>query len=229
MCTTLEPCVPLRLMRDGEILRIASTMLADGRGLHLGQKRFLAGIVTSRRPAPCGRRASSSAWPPSSNALGRALMSSDSYPAELIAASHASGEPHRIPLFEAARRGLINVLVQLDPRSRVPTAMLESRYPTAILLMANEDSQRSVHDWDQAEELLRWARFIILNAGEPDSVPYLGAALMASTHERSLLVELPPNAHPEWVALAQRVSRGTVIMNVLPSMTWSEVAGVVRH
>jgi hypothetical protein len=129
--------------------------------------------------------------------------------AELIALYHRHGATWHIPLFKAARDGLIHLKV-INPDIRVPvrdTDPATYRAPTVVLLCGDAcDGRHTPAHFPQAVRWLRWACAIMLHGtgGKPEH--YVAAVTAAQMAGRVLVVDLPSAALPGWFELAQRVA-----------------------
>jgi hypothetical protein len=129
--------------------------------------------------------------------------------ADAIALLHRHGADWHVPLFRAARDGLIQLRL-VQPGQRVPvrdTDPATCRAPTVVLLNGDAcDGRHRPADFPQAVRWLRWSRAIMLHGtgGKPEH--YIAAVTAARIVNRVLIVDLPSIALPEWHALAQRVA-----------------------
>jgi hypothetical protein len=125
--------------------------------------------------------------------------------AAAIAHVEQAGKGYLTPALRAAGVGLINLAFIARGNSVSPRAMKHRRRSIFIILGDDDYSSSGPAGWPQAEQLVRWARYIVLHGagGEPEH--YSGAVAAALIHHRLLMVETSSGQLEAWRSLVGRV------------------------
>lgn len=135
--------------------------------------------------------------------------------AELIMRSQQVGEGFRIPLLRAAADGSL-ALVITTRGGIVPSRILNSSRPTAIVLADDTPAAIGPQAWPQAQRLLRWAKHVVLHAtgGQPEHYALIAAATLAQG--RVLVIEMEARRHPAWLAEVGRHLPRLRVLSIMP-------------
>ena len=132
---------------------------------------------------------------------------------EKVTAAVAVHAPHALPVYRAARDGLI-IMIQPGRDAQVPSKLLDQP-SRPILVLISDDDYRSTGPggWSCALRVRRWAKGAIIHAAAGEAQHYeiaLAGTLLAA---RFVLVETSASQQSAWQAL---LSPKMPILNIIP-------------
>jgi hypothetical protein len=117
---------------------------------------------------------------------------------ERVTAAVAAHAPFALPLYRAARDGLLN-LIQPERGAQVPLKMLERPGRPIVVLIGDDDHQSTGPEaWACALRVRRWARAGMIHAAGGEAQHYENALAGALLTGRFLLVETSMVHHAGW-------------------------------
>lgn len=132
---------------------------------------------------------------------------------EKVTAAVAVHAPHALPVYRAARDGLI-IMIQPGRGVQVPSKLLDQRSRPVLVLISDDDYESSgPKGWTCALRVGRWAKGGIIHAAAGEAEHYelaLAGTLLAA---RFVLVETSASQQAEWQAL---FSPKMPILNIVP-------------
>jgi hypothetical protein len=117
---------------------------------------------------------------------------------EKITAAIAIHSPFALPIYRAARDGLIN-LIQPGRGAQVPQKMLDRPDRPVIVLVGDDDDQSTGPEaWACGLRVRRWARAGMVHAAAGEAQHYQNALAGALLTRQFLLVETSMIHHAAW-------------------------------
>ena len=117
---------------------------------------------------------------------------------EKVTAAVAVNAPYALPIYRAARDGLIN-LIQAGRGAQIPQKMLERPGRPIVVLISDDDYQGTgPAGWFCGLRCRRWARGCMIHAAAGEAQHYEIALKGALLTGRFLLVETSMDQHAAW-------------------------------
>jgi hypothetical protein len=129
-----------------------------------------------------------------------------------IGVLQCAGDYYHVPLIEAAKAGLIDLVFTADRAARPPLGRMRRSTRPVLFLLGDDDECSSGPDgWRCAQQLTRWARGAIVHGSGGKAEHYKLAISEALTVGRFLVVDTASRHVDAWMALLPRVQALAIV------------------